>query len=112
MKSSWPKSPEIKTTLHLGLKNHNIFHCTPRRLSFTEKNGLKKIIEDLLERRIVTPSNAEYSSPIVLVKKKNGEIRMCVDFRTLNKCLESDNYPLPLIEDQIDFLKGNSILCA
>lgn len=48
----------------------------------------------------------EYASPIVLTRKKNGEYRLCVDYRTLNKYLIRDNYPLPLIEDQIDVLNG------
>jgi len=42
----------------------------------------------------------------VLTKKKNGEIRMCVDFRTLNKMTKRDHFPLPLIEDQLDLLEG------
>lgn len=63
-------------------------------------------MDDLLGRSIIRISSSEYASPIVLTRKKNGEIRMCVDYRTLNKVLARDNYPLPLIEDQLDTLRG------
>lgn len=61
-------------------------------------------MDDLLSRGVIRPSQSKYTSPIVLVRKKNGELRMCVDFRTLNKQTNRDNYPLPLIEDQLDLL--------
>lgn len=70
LQSERPELPQIETTLHLKLKSHKIFHCSPRRLSYTEKIELKKIIDDLLKRKILRPSNVEYSSPIVLVIKK------------------------------------------
>lgn len=49
-------------------------------------------------------SHSEYASPIVLTGKKNGEPRMCVDSRALNKNIARDNYPLPLIKEQIDLM--------
>lgn len=92
----------IQCTIKL-LKDEQ-FYCRPRRLSYFEKNEVRKILDDLLEQGIIRPSQSQYSSPIVLVKKKSGTIRMCVDYRTLNKLTLRDNYPLPLIEDQIDLL--------
>lgn len=55
---------------------------------------------------MIRPSNSPYASAIVLVKKKSGKIRMCVDYRALNKLTVRDNYPLPLIEDCIDYLQN------
>lgn len=49
------------------------------------------------------------ASPIVLVKKKNGSTRLCVDYRLINKKIFKDPYPLPLIEDQLDELQGAEI---
>jgi len=69
------------------------------------KENVSKIIDNLLKNEIIRPSNSEYASPIVLTRKKNGEIRMCIDFRALNKLMVRDNYPLPLIEDQLDMLR-------
>lgn len=59
--------------------------------------------------RIARPSTSEYASPVVLVKKKNGSTRLCVDYRELNKKIVKDRYPLPLIEDQLDRLQGATL---
>jgi len=69
-----------------------------------ERDQLKCLLNDLLAKNIIRPSESEYASPIVLVKKKNGELRMCVDYRSLNKMLLRDNHPLPIIEDQLMIL--------
>lgn len=55
------------------------FHHRPRRLSFEERDALKKITDDLLARNIIRPSDSPYASAIVLVHKKTGEYRKCVD---------------------------------
>jgi len=52
---------------------------------------------------------SEYASPIVLVKKKSGNTRICVDYRKLNQKIVKNRYPLPLIEDQLDQLQGAKI---
>ena len=101
-----PPEPKTKVELKLELHRHEPFHFLPRRLGYAEKEQLKKIIDELLKKKIIRPSESEYSSPILLVNKKNGEKRMCVDYRTLNKVLARDNYPLPLIEDQMDTLSN------
>jgi len=69
-----------------------------------KRDQLKRLLDDLLANNIIRPSESEYASPIVLVKKKNGELRMCVDYRSLNKMLLRDNHPLPIIEDQLMIL--------
>ena len=80
--------------------------CGPRRLSFDEKREVQKIIDDLLSKGYIRPSCSEYTSPVVLVKKKSGELRMCVDYRLLNKITVRDNYPLPLIDDCLLYLSN------
>lgn len=55
---------------------------------------------------IIKPSNSEYASPIVVVRKKGGSIRVCVDFRELNELIECPHFPLPLIDDILDALQG------
>jgi len=55
---------------------------------------------------IVQPSLSEYASPVILAKKKDGSIRLCVDYRQLNGKVIKDRYPLPLVEDQLDLLQG------
>ncbi|XP_076620054.1 uncharacterized protein LOC143341206 [Colletes latitarsis] len=101
-----PEIPQNQNTMELSLTDDKPFYCNPRRLSYAEKSKLKEIIEDLLEKGAIRESTSEYASPIVLAKKKNGELRMCIDFRKLNKVTKRDNFPLPLIEDQLDLLQG------
>ena len=55
---------------------------------------------------MIRPSNSEYASPIVLTRKKSGDLRLCIEYRALNKITLRDNYPLPLIDDQLDALEG------
>lgn len=67
---------------------------------------LDKQIQEWLSEGIIQPSCSEYASPVMLVKKKVNTPRLCIDFRGLNKKIVRDRYPLPLIDDQIDRLRG------
>lgn len=82
------------------------FYCSPRRLSYYEREEVHKMVNRLMSEGVIRPSNSPYASAIVLVKKKNGELRMCVDYRGLNKLTVRDNYPLPLIEDCVEYLEN------
>jgi len=79
----------------------------PYRLAENEKRTVREMIRELLANDIIRESSSPYASPILLVKKKNGEYRMCVDFRKLNAVTIKDKYPMPLIEEQIDKLGGS-----
>lgn len=93
--------------LQIRLKNPDKFvERRPYRLSPVEREKVQQIIKELIDNDIVRESKSPYSSPIILVKKKNGEDRMCVDYRELNSNTIRDHYPLPLIADQIDKLAG------
>ncbi|XP_011883872.1 PREDICTED: uncharacterized protein LOC105571014 [Vollenhovia emeryi] len=78
----------------------------PYRLAEAEKRVVREMIRELLDNGIIRESESPYASPILLVKKKNGEHRMCIDFRKLNAVTIKDKYPMPLIEEQIDKLGG------
>jgi transposase InsO family protein len=80
----------------------------PYRLSFAEREQVRGVIDDLLQNDIIQESISNFASPILMVKKKNGELRLCVDFRALNQKTIKDKFPLPLIEDQLTNLSGNS----
>lgn len=80
-----------------------------RRLSFTEKQEVEKQIDEWLEKKIIRESCSDYCSPIVLCRKKNGEMRLCVDYRQLNKKTIKDKYPLPVIEEVFDKLGNGKI---
>ena len=100
-----PKVPEVKTEARIIIKDNQLIQFKPRRLSYTDKAKVSNIIEKLKVDGIIRESSSEYSSPIVLVRKKNGEVRMGVDYRALNRIMARDNYPLPLIEDLLGNLR-------
>ncbi|XP_036141752.1 uncharacterized protein LOC105830451 [Monomorium pharaonis] len=101
-----PVEPKIKAELKLNIKDKQPFHHAPSRLAVGEKGKLREILDDLLKRGIIRPSVSEYASRTVLVRKKDGNTRLCIDFCALNKIMAQENYPLPVIEEQIEALEG------
>ncbi|GFT05213.1 retrovirus-related Pol polyprotein from transposon 17.6 [Trichonephila clavipes] len=91
--------------MRIILKDEEPVCQPPRRLAFTERQEVNKQIEGWLNEGIIRPSSAEYASPIVMVKKKVGSSRMCIDYRKLNQKLVKDQFPLPIIEDVLDTLQ-------
>lgn len=77
-----------------------------RRIPPSEYEAVKAHINQLLETQIIRESSSPYASPIVLVKKKDGSLRMCVDYRQLNSKTRKDSFPLPRIEESLDALAG------
>jgi predicted aspartyl protease len=77
---------------------------------------LRKVIEDeinmMLANGIIRPSSSEWSAPILLVQKKDGTIRFCIDFRRLNAVTHRDNYPLPVIEELLSTLKSAALFTS
>ncbi|KZS05237.1 Uncharacterized protein APZ42_031640 [Daphnia magna] len=84
----------------------NPVHSSPYRVSETERKVIQEQVQKMRADGIVTSSRSPWSSSVVLVKKKNGEIRFCVDYRRLNSVTVKDVYPLPRIEDVLDRLGG------
>lgn len=69
---------------------------------------VKAHIEDLLNRNFIKRSSSPYSSPVVCVRKKDQSLRLCVDFRALNKKTRPDRHPIPRIQETLDNLGGNA----
>jgi len=81
----------------------------PYRMSASELGELKKQLEELLEKQFIRPSVSPWGAPVLLVKKKDGSMRLCVDYRQLNKVTIKDRYPLPRIDDLMDQLVGAEV---
>jgi hypothetical protein len=76
------------------------------RLSATELVELKKQLEELTKSGFIRPSKSPFGAPILFVKKKDGTMRMCVDYRALNNITVKNSYPLPRIDELFDRLQG------
>jgi len=76
------------------------------RRSVLENNEIRRQIQELLEKGHIRPSSSPCGSPIVLVQKKDGTWRLCIDYRALNKITVRNRYPIPRIDDLLDQLKG------
>ena len=78
----------------------------PRRVPVAMKDEVKNHIEDMLNNGIIRESCSPWASPIVLVKKKDGGTRFCIDYRKLNNVTKRDAYPLPRMDDALETLSG------
>nr|XP_043630277.1 uncharacterized protein LOC122601561 [Erigeron canadensis] len=80
----------------------------PYRLAPTEMQEMMKQLQELLDKGFIRPSNSSRGAPVLFVKKKDGSMRMCIDYRELNKVTIKNKYPLPRIDDLFDQLQGAS----
>ncbi|XP_059437724.1 uncharacterized protein LOC132170646 [Corylus avellana] len=80
----------------------------PYRMSPKELAELQRQLTELLETGFIQPSKAPYGAPVLFQKKKDGSLRMCVDYRALNKVTVKNKYPVPLIQDLFDRLSRAS----
>jgi hypothetical protein len=78
----------------------------PYRMTTNELNELKLQLEELLEKGHIRPSVSPWGAPVIFVKKKDGSLRLCIDYRQLNKVTIKNRYPLPRIDDLFDQLQG------
>ncbi|CAJ2678818.1 unnamed protein product [Trifolium pratense] len=85
------------------------FNLRPYRFSVIQKDIIDKLVNDMLAQGIVQHSNSPFASPTILVRKKDGSWRLCVDFRRLNDLTIKDRFPIPLIEDLMDELCGSVV---
>ena len=97
---------EVAIDIVLGATPASI---TPYRMAPVELKELKLQLQELLEKRFIRPSVSPWGAPVLFVKKKDGTLRLCIDYRQLNKLTIKNKYLLPRIDDLFDQLKGASI---
>ena len=78
-----------------------------RRVSPRLREEVQELLKQMLERGVIEPSSSPWASPVVLVQKKDGSTRFCIDYRKLNQVTRKDAYPLPRIDMTLDMLHGS-----
>ena len=81
----------------------------PYRMASVELKELKKQLEELLDKGFIRPSISPWGAPVLFVKKKDGSMRLCIDYRQLNKLTVKNRYPLPRIDDLLDRLRRATV---
>jgi hypothetical protein len=92
---------EINVIPHEKIPSKVVYKMSP-----IEQEELRKQMDELIERGFIRPSQSPYGSPVLFVKKKNGQMRMCVDYRAINALTVKWKYPIPDINMLLDQLRG------
>jgi hypothetical protein len=103
-----PPEKEVEVTIDILPKVSPIAQ-PPYRMALKELDELKIQLQELLDKGFIRPSNSPWGAPILFVKKKDGTLRLCIDYRQLNKVTIKNRYPLPRIDDLFDQLKGAKV---
>ena len=94
----------------IKLTDYTPIRCKPYPLLYAVREDLRNEVHGMLEMGVVRLSTLPYTSPIVMVKKKDGSNRVCIDFRELNKITEEDPEPMTTTEDLLRRLSGKKYL--
>lgn len=94
-------------THHIRLRDPRPFRERSRRIAPADIEDVRRHLQELLAAGIIKESRSPYASPIVIVRKKNGKVRMCIDYRLLNSRTIPDQYTMPRIDDALDCLTGS-----
>ncbi|KAL4020409.1 hypothetical protein IC575_019184 [Cucumis melo] len=103
-----PPDREIEFTIELLPGTAAISH-TPYRMAPSELKELKMQLQELVDNGYIRPSVLPWGAPVLFVNKKDGTLRLCIDYRQLNKVTIRNKYPLPRIDDLFDQLRGATL---
>ncbi|KAJ8720901.1 hypothetical protein PYW08_006366 [Mythimna loreyi] len=95
---------------HIDTGDHPPISVPPYRLTPAKKELMKAELEKMLTEGVIEECESAWTSPAVLVPKKDGKVRFCVDYRKLNAITKTDAYPMPLIDDLVQSTKRNCFM--
>ena len=87
---------------HIEMTDHKPIKVFPCRLPYALRAELEAELDQLLSIGCIEPSCSPYASGLILVRKKDGRLRVCLDYRSINKYTVPDRYPIPRIDELID----------
>ena len=98
-----------KVTNAIDTQDHPPIYQPSRRIPFAQRKEMLKLVNDMMQYNVIEKFSSPWSSPVVLVKKKDGQLRFCVDYRRLNAITHKDVFPVPRIDDMLDQLSGKKV---
>ena len=106
--SGLPLDREVEFTIDL-IPGTEPISIPPYRMAPVELRELKAQLEELLSKGFIRPSISSWGAPVLFVKKKDGSLRLCIDYRQLNRVTIRNQYPLPRIDELFDQLQGSQV---
>ena len=106
--SSLPLDREVEFTIDLIPETEPI-SIPPNRMAPAELRELKAQLEELLSKGFIRPSISPWGAPVLFMKKKYGSLRLCIDYRQLNRVTIRNQYPIPRIDELFDQLQGSRV---
>ena len=103
-----PPEREVEFTIDL-ISGTEPISIPPYRMAPAELRELKAQLEELLSKGFIRPSISPWGAPVLFVKKKDGSLRLCIDYRQLNRVTIRNQYPLPRIDELFDQLQGSQV---
>jgi hypothetical protein len=103
-----PPKRDIDFSINL-MSGETLVNKTPYRMSTLELNELQMKLEEIMKKWYIHPSVSPWGSPVLFMKKKDGTLILCVNFKQLNKVTMKNKYPFPRIDDTFDQLRGTPI---
>jgi hypothetical protein len=103
-----PPHKEFDHSIHL-LPGTSSVNCRPYRYSPLQKDEIERKVKQMLLDGTITPTISPYASPVLLVKKKDGTWRFCIDYRRLNAATIKSKFPIPIVDELLDEFAGTKI---
>ncbi|TYK18675.1 hypothetical protein E5676_scaffold481G00120 [Cucumis melo var. makuwa] len=103
-----PLKRDIEHQIHLK-KGTDPINVRPYRYGYYKKEEMEKLVKEMLASGVVRPNTSPFSSPVLLVKKKDASWCFCVDYRAVNNSTIPDKFPIPVVEELFDELCGASL---